>query len=165
MRLFISTVFVAAASLLSTGCATLFSGTTDQVTINSDPDGARILVDGLDQGTTPATISVKRPGLGDKQVTLRLDGYQDRTFTLQKGFNTVSIINIFVPVGFIVDIVTGAITKIEPTTYDIQLDRRSAYNLDELERDEAGQFILPATDGERMVVRDLESGVNLVFEQ
>ena len=166
MRLFISTVFVVAASLLSTGCATLFSGTTDQVSISSQPDGARILVDGIDQGTTPATINMKRPGLGDTQITLRLDGYRDRIFSIQKGFNTISILNILFWPGFVVDALTGAITKIDPTVYDIRLDPSSAYNMDDLKRNEAGEILLPAAaDGGSVTIFDPESGMNIVFEQ
>ena len=166
MRLLTTAALLLFAGLLAPGCATLFSGTSDQVTINSEPEGAQILIDGIDRGTTPATISVKRPGFDDTQVTLSLDGYRDRVFSLQTEFNTVGILNIFAPIGFVVDFLTGAITKIDPTVYDIDLDRRSgAYNLDELERDEAGQFILPHTDGERVVVRDPENGLNLVFEK
>ena len=165
MRLLTTASLVLFAVLLAPGCATLFSGTSDQVTINSEPEGARILIDGIDQGTTPATISVKRPGFDDTQVTLRLDGYRDRVFSLQTEFNTVSILNVLVWPGFIVDFLTGAITKIDPTTYDIRLDRGTAYNLNELERDEAGQLILPSTDSERVVVQDPENGLSLVFEK
>ena len=165
MRLFLSTISVVAASVLSTGCATLFSGTTDQVTINSEPEGARILVDGIDQGTTPATLNLKRPGLNDTQITLRLDGYRDRVFSVQKSFNTVSILNILVWPGFIVDALTGALFKIDPTTYDIQMERRTAYNIDDLERNEAGEILLPATEGDRVTVFDPASGVNVIFER
>ena len=69
-----------------TSCATIFTGTTDDVYINSNPSGAEIYIDGLKVGKTPATLTIKRPGLSDKEVVLKLDGYERRTFILKKSF-------------------------------------------------------------------------------
>ena len=76
-----------------TSCATILSGTSDEITFNSDPGGASIMLDGLKLGKTPATVSIKRPGFGNKEITLKLDGYEDRTFMLQKEFNVMAICN------------------------------------------------------------------------
>ncbi|MEM6842294.1 MAG: PEGA domain-containing protein [Bacteroidota bacterium] len=141
----------------SSGCATLFTGTTDNVYIQSQPEGAKIFVEGLDVGTTPATVPIKRPGLSDKQVTLRLDGYEDRVFLLQAEFNVVSILNLFGLVGWVVDIATGAIRKYSPKNYDIELEsRRQSLNIDMslLERDSKGRYIIPRTNAEKLVLRD-----------
>lgn len=164
MRSITTAALALLAAALTPGCATLFSGTSEQVTIDSEPEGARIFVEGIERGRTPATISVKRPGFNDTEVTLQLEGYEDRTFTLQKGFNTISILNLFVPAGFIVDAVTGAITQYDPNTYTVTLDQaRGAYLLDELERDEAGRYVIPALNGP-ITVTDEARGLNIVFE-
>ena len=50
---------------LLAGCATLFSGTEETITFNSEPSGAAVVIDGLTVGHTPLTIEVDRPGLDD----------------------------------------------------------------------------------------------------
>lgn len=159
--LLFSTCLLLAVGL--TSCATLFTGTTDNITIDSEPEGARILIEGIDYGTTPATVSVKRPGLGDKQVVLQLDGYEDRVFTLQKEFNAVSILNFGGFVGWVVDFATGAVTKYSPRHYSMELRRAGvSYSLDELPRDEEGRIVLPAD--QNVLVRDEANGLTLLFE-
>ena len=81
-------------AFIFTICATILSGTSDEINFTSDPKGADIMLDGLKVGKTPATVSIKRPGFGNKEITLKLDGYEDRTFMLQKGFNTMAICNL-----------------------------------------------------------------------
>lgn len=149
---------VVALSLVLSGCATIFSGTNDTIVFESEPAGARVLIDGVDQGVTPLTTSVKR-SLGGVDVTYRLDGYETRTFDLGQEFNTVTIANIFCLAGFWVcggiDVLTGAVMKYSPRSYNITLDARDMDTLeesldveevlfeDELERDALGN---PTTD-------------------
>jgi hypothetical protein len=45
------------------------------VTIESDPAGADVLLDGALLGRTPALVP--RPASGEREVTIRLRGYQD----------------------------------------------------------------------------------------
>lgn len=108
--------------VLSSGCATIFSGTSDRITIESEPPGAKIRIDGLDRGRTPATIKVKRPGLAVNVVTLLLDGYENRTFVLQKRFNAVSVLNLVCPLCWLIDVATGAVFKDDLRMYEIELD-------------------------------------------
>ena len=83
------------AGLLFAGCATLFTGTYDEVEIRSEPEGALIFIDGLEEGRTPAYLDIKRPGIGDTEVELRLDDYETRTFVLRKEFNTICARRLF----------------------------------------------------------------------
>ena len=126
----LSLAILAIAALGLTGCATIFSGTSDSVTFQSQPEGARVIIDGVDQGTTPLTTSVKR-SIGGTTVTYRLDGYETRTFELGQEFNMTAIWNIFCLAGFwacgAIDVLTGAIMKYSPTTYDQRLDRREDF--------------------------------------
>ena len=55
------------------GCATILTGSSDDLNFTSNPSGAKILLDGLEIGTTPATIEVKRSGFSDKEIILKLD--------------------------------------------------------------------------------------------
>ena len=158
----INILYIIMVLLFLTSCATLFSGTTDSITINSEPAGATILIDGIDYGKTPTTFVLKRPGLSDKIVTLKLDGYEDRTFTLQKEFNTVAIINLGNGLGWLVDILTGAVNKYNPVNYKFELKQsKSAYKLNELDKDIYGRINLPNSN--YVQIYDTEENMMLIF--
>ena len=151
------------AGVFTSGCATIFTGSYDEVSIRSEPEGAVIYIDGLEGGRTPDTIYIKKPGLGKTEVTLRLDGYEPRTFVLRKEFNAISVINLACVVCWIVDVATGAVTNYNPQGYDIELTpEEEAYHLDDLPRDEQGRYVVPV-HGEQAVVKDESLGLSLVF--
>ena len=151
---------------VSSGCATLFSGSSDMVTFNSEPAGAEVLIGGITRGRTPVTIPVKRPGFGSTSVTMRMDGHDPVTFQMSSKFNTVSLLNLFVPVGFIVDAVTGSITKYDQVNYTADMSRGSiTYNMEDLDRTTEGALVVPDVASETVVVRDADAGVQMVFNQ
>lgn len=163
MRTLLRTCLCAAA-LVFAGCATIFSGTSDDITFRSEPSGAQVMIDGIMVGTTPVTVPVDRPGLDDSRVTVQLDGYEPRTFELDKEFNTVSILNVFVWPGFIVDALTGALFKYDRTAYTVNMqDGMISLNLDGLPRTEDGAYIVPNTNVDVLVV-DETSGLKLRFK-
>ncbi|RIV25033.1 PEGA domain-containing protein [Fibrisoma montanum] len=128
MKRFSIGLAVSVLSISLTSCATIFSGNRQSVRVESVPAEARIEVNGIDYGTTPATISLKK-SLDTPSILLRKDGYETKAFSPESTFNMVSILNIFFPAGFIVDAVTGAIKKYDPINYNITLDpARSASN-------------------------------------
>lgn len=164
------------ASGVFSGCATIFNGTEQDVTLNSDPSGAKILIGGATRGTTPATLSLIKPGLDDKRVTFVKEGYEDRTITLQKKFATASIFNVFgfTLVGFGIDAFSGALFNYHPTEYTTELERETAsattappskaawYSMRELRRTDQGQLVVP--DHHRSVsVLDTDTGTVYVF--
>ena len=116
------------AILLSTGgCATLFSGSSDEVTFESDPPGAMVRVDGIDKGETPVTVSVDRDAVwfsDRKEIEMIKDGYEDRSFEMQTEWVPISILNMFTGVGWAVDVYTGNMWKAQPTSYDMELEEK-----------------------------------------
>jgi len=145
-----------------TSCATILSGTSDEIYFSSDPKGADIMIDGLKVGKTPATVSIKRPGLGNKEVTLKLDGYEDRTFMLQKEFNVMAICNLGGIPGWVIDILTGAVMKYSKKNYDLDLDPK-AFNLNELEKDQLGRYIVPDIYKRSVIVYDEINDLKIHF--
>jgi len=158
----LATISLLFIMLLFTSCATLFTGTTDDVYINSNPKGANIYIDGLKVGKTPATITIKRPGFGEKEVSLEIDGYERRVFLLKKEFNAVAILNLGGILGWIIDFATGAVFKYSPRSYTIDLEP-IAFNIEDLPIDEFGRLELP--DSENAIhIHDSHLGLTLVFE-
>ena len=154
---------IAFTVLVFTSCATILSGTSDEIRFDSDPEGASIMLDGLKLGKTPATVSIKRPGFGNKEITLKLDGYEDRTFMLQKEFNTMAICNLAGWPGWVIDIITGSVMKYSKTNYDLDLDPK-AFNLNELEKDQLGRYIVPDIYKRSVIVYDEINDLKIHFQ-
>ena len=67
--------------LISTSCAMMFNEKEDQISINSNPPGANIIVDGKNYGRTPSTI--KLPANKDYVITLTKEGYGSAQFNVE----------------------------------------------------------------------------------
>jgi hypothetical protein len=85
-------LFVASAAALALcGCASIFNGQTQAVTIKSAPEGAAILVtnragESIHSGVAPATVTLKR-GAGyfkseSYKVVMKKEGFADREVTI-----------------------------------------------------------------------------------
>lgn len=161
MRIHLWTV---GALLVLSGCATLFSGTEEDVTFRSEPSGAQVLIDGILVGETPTTVEVDRPGLEEMEVAIQLEGYEPRYFELDKEFNQTAILNIFFWPGFVIDALTGALFKYDKTVYTVDLeDGTVSMRLDDLPRGAQGQYLLPDID-RPILVQDPATGLNVRFE-
>lgn len=75
-------VLLALALLLSTSCASMFNGTTDEVHFASTPEGAQVFEGTKQLGTTPCTVAISRstdviafehPAHGRRVVPLKSD--------------------------------------------------------------------------------------------
>ena len=106
--------------LLTSSCGTIFSGTSDLVTITSNPIGAKVSVDGMYIGVSPVTTTLKRSN--DHMVLVRLDGYVDATAVITRSFNAVSILNLLSPICWLVDVVTGGIWKFDRDILGVELE-------------------------------------------
>ena len=109
------------ATLLFSSCATVFTGTKQTVQINSSPPAADIEVDGVKVGVTPMAVPLKK-GFTGQTVSLKLNGYETKTFQPAVTFNPVAILNLLGVVGFVVDAATGAIMKYDPKVYDYKFE-------------------------------------------
>jgi hypothetical protein len=109
--------------VLTSGCATMFTGTTDPITFNSKPEGAKVELNGMSVGRTPVTVPVRR-SLSTPQVRLSLDGYESQHVMLYNTFNGVAILDIFFWPGFIIDAATGSIMRYSVLNYEAELEPR-----------------------------------------
>jgi hypothetical protein len=115
------------------GCATLFTGTKDRISFDSNPQGAKVLIDGIEVCKTPCEAKVKR-SISDKAVEFKLDGYSTKVITLDNTFNVVSVLNLTDIVGWGIDILTGAVMKYDRKSYTVDLEKKlSQINLETIE--------------------------------
>ena len=102
-------------------CATIFTGSKQTVQIRSFPEGAKIEVDGIERGVTPAPVKLKK-GFSGQYVVLKKEGYETKTFQPETVFNAVSILNLFGIIGWGIDAATGAMMKYDPKVYEFTLE-------------------------------------------
>lgn len=119
----LSAILVVAAFMSS--CATILTGTTQRITIDSTPQGADIIVDGRMMGTTPAKVRLDRDlntFIDDaKDIRLELNGYYSDGYYLGTDIEPVVILNVFCPIGFALDAVTGAIMRYDNDYYNFRM--------------------------------------------
>lgn len=117
----IATIGVA---LLMSSCCTVFKGSKESVHIVTNPPGATVEVNGIERGTTPIDLSLKK-GFNGQTVVLKKQGYERRTIVPETSFDAVSIVNLLFWPGFIIDAATGAMMKYDPKAYELDLKKQT----------------------------------------
>ena len=97
-----------------TNCATIVSSGFQQVRFTSEPDGARIFLDGAPIGRTPTAISIKTRSAHGVKMTI--EGRPDYFVSLERKINGWTFGNLifgWIP-GFIIDAISGANFRLVP---------------------------------------------------
>lgn len=121
----IVTVLVCCVLIVSLiGCATIVKGNTQLVTVNSEPSGAKVKIDGL-KGTTPYTATLSRGN--DYVVEVSKDGYETEQRQVTHHFGALSIFgNLpWLLIGVIVDFASGSAYNLNPTNVNVELEKES----------------------------------------
>jgi hypothetical protein len=126
-------VFLAFIILFNSGCATIFGHSHYSVVIKSNPPAATITItnrEGMEvfKGAAPAVVDLKSSmGYFSRaiyQVKFHLDGYQDKTISIESRLNGWYIGNIVLGgvLGMlIIDPLTGAMYKIDEKNIETDL--------------------------------------------
>jgi len=117
-------IITASLLLLLTSCASILTGSSRSVLFESNPSGAIIFVNGMEQGTTPATIKVE----ADDKVDFRLENYRERVVIMDSDFNLVAIINGFSIIGWGIDALTGSLKRVNTKYVKVDLEQSSDGN-------------------------------------
>lgn len=97
-------------------CATIISGSTQDLDVSSVPPGATVTAEpGGYRVTTPAKLTLKRKD-APYRLTFALDGYEPYNVTVSSGTNGWVFGNLIIGglIGIIVDSSSGAINKLTP---------------------------------------------------
>lgn len=107
----------------SQGCATIMHGSTQQVTVNSTPMGANVLVDGGMHFKTPAAIMLSRKET--HTIEISMDGYQTETVDIKRVLSGATAGNLLFGglIGAAIDTSSGGAYRLEPE--DIKIDLRA----------------------------------------
>lgn len=120
-------------------CASIFSGSTDDVMIKSEPDKAEIYINGTYKGTTPLKVELKRGK--SHHIEIKAKDYEPYILLTDKSFNGMVCVNILCApigtiVGLIIDFATGSAWNISPDKITAKLKKivtQAEYNVNEPE--------------------------------
>lgn len=115
-----------ASSLLAAGCSTIMSGKEQQISVNSNVKGATVLINGAEVGKTPFVGKIKKPeGGSGNTMTLRADGYQEKTIAVETNIEPTFFVNILSggPFGSTTDYASGSMYKIGEGNFNIDLEK------------------------------------------
>lgn len=124
----VSVLALFCAVILSSSCATIILGTTQEVSISSNPSGAMVTNNGLQLGKTPVIADLKRKG--NHNIKIELEGYQPYEIRLARktsGWIFGNIIFGGIP-GLIIDVITGGMYILKPEQVQAEL-RKSGANI------------------------------------
>lgn len=106
--------FASAVLLLLTACATIVQGTSQDISVNTNPPGANCTVNRQGQkiGQVSPTPGIAKVDKTRDDITLICDkdGYQEATYLVHSGLETATLGNVFIGglIGVGIDAATGA---------------------------------------------------------
>jgi hypothetical protein len=118
MRKKISIIAMAMTIMLTTSCASIFTGSKRKVMFETDPPGAKIFVNGFEKGQTPIQLKVK----ADDRIDFKLDNYKEKVVVMDSKFNLVSILNGFSIIGWGIDALTGSLKRVDTNYVKVTLE-------------------------------------------
>lgn len=110
------------ALFLTSSCATIFSGTREEILFTSEPSGVKIIMDGYTVGKTPIMLDVRR-SLSGRWVAFELEGYESQYIKLEADFNAVSVLNLTCLICWGVDLATGAATRYSLPSMYVEMEQ------------------------------------------
>lgn len=110
-----------ALSIILSGCASVISGTTQDLTFDSSPQGAKVYLDGKIIGQTPFTFTAAK----NKYNSLRVEkeGYLTISRTVSKSYDPVTILSLFWDYST-TDALTGAMYMYDDSSYFFDLQEK-----------------------------------------
>lgn len=125
-------------TLMVLACATIMHGTSQDVSVNSVPTGAKVIVKGVHMATTPAVVKLSRK---ESNIVLRFEkeGYEPVEVILNRSVDGWIAGNIVFGglIGLAVDFINGAAYKLSPSEVNAAMTelREQGMNLQDMSRD------------------------------
>ena len=108
---------------LSFGSATIFTGSTQAITIDSEPGGAKVYIDGQLRGTTPTSVMMDKTLIAEHTIRIQKDGYAVVNVVMERSYNPVSLLSLFWDLST-TDILTGNVMEYSPNNYYVELKKK-----------------------------------------
>ena len=103
-------------------CATVFYGTKKTISISSSTENARLYRDGNELGALPYQTDMGK--YLKSEYTIEAEGYEPKTINITRSFNLITLLNLTNPIGWGIDLITGAYIKFDNKFYDVELTKK-----------------------------------------
>lgn len=105
------------------GCGTM-AGSTEQVTVTTEPDDAKIVKDGSVVGRTPGTVSLDSNNPNDKSFTVEKEGYESESVRMSTSISGPVVVLDLLLGGWplLVDLATDNLDEFDRTSYSFVLE-------------------------------------------
>ena len=150
---------IGVAAVFAAGCSSIVKGRSQEVTFQSSPEGASVLVDGRIIGKTPITTSLQKKS--GQNIVFEKEGYKTLTMVLETRMSGWFWGNIVLGgvLGSTTDGVTGAVHEYSPSQYMVTLQPASGNPVESNQRRPRSQkikeFIVVGYD---KLLSDIKSG-------
>lgn len=117
-----TTAALAIVAMMTSGCATIVHlGSTEELSVSSEPSGATVVIDGTERGVTPLATKVERKK--DHAVVLTKEGFEENQSRVESHISGWIAGNIILGglVGLLVDVMSGGGYTIEPDKVAVTL--------------------------------------------
>lgn len=107
---------------LCSGCASMFSGTTQTITLRSEEADTKFYLNDQSLGSGTVTVPVSKKNLKNTVFIAKKDGCADGSTAITTKFDATSLLGILIDFGLISILVidwgiTGAVNEAERTNY------------------------------------------------
>jgi len=105
------------------GCASIISGSTQSITLSSEPSRAKVRIGG-NVFLTPATVELERKH--NHSAIFLLEGYETQQVQITKYINPWIFGNIIIGgiPGIVIDLITGGAADLKPDNIHVIMRRR-----------------------------------------
>ncbi|MFQ5538647.1 MAG: PEGA domain-containing protein [Gemmatimonadota bacterium] len=123
---------IALVPFLVAACGTIMNGTTQEIGVASVPTGATVTLNGMQRGSTPLVLDLKRKN--QQVISVALDGYEPYEVALTRSVSGWVWGNLVFGglIGLAVDASTGGLYKLSPEQVAAEL-RKSGAAVDVIE--------------------------------
>lgn len=146
-------LFTLITCCLLSACGTLFSGTNQTLTVNSNVDHAKVYVNGMPICSTPCAIDLNRSNT-NATLIFKKDGYEDMVFILKSQFNQIALANLTMVYSWTTDFISGGVWQYAPDSVYVEMEKSkmTKAELDSFKKDsDIRRFVL-------FNFKDLKSG-------
>ncbi len=119
---YVGLIFCLMTGFFASGCATIVSGTSQDVSFQSQPDGATVTLDDRAIGKTPVNVTIKKED--GQRIKFDKPGYKQKEMRLETNLNPWFWGNVLFGglVGSTTDGLSGAAREYQPNHYFVTLE-------------------------------------------
>ena len=110
--------------LALSGCGTIFSGSTQDMSFDSNVKGVEIYIGGIKVCKTPCVYPLDKSS-GSTIITAKKKGYEEQQQILKTKFNNFAILNLSGWPSWIVDVATGGMWQYKQDGVYIDMEKAS----------------------------------------